>query len=206
MVFPAKNWMISKGYTKGPADKPEMDYQRALDVDKDLYSVINTINTMMKERGFPLESLAETMKSMADQNALDNMDQGADTDEDGEKAQIAESNRDKILKTARPDITLEITWTINQVGPKRSITFDMVGLDAATGKQVAGANGTGPQSFTPELAILLKEAVLAHMDNFNSQLQSHFQDMFDNGREISLNIKVWTTSPKKLNDEINDQN
>lgn len=198
MVFPARNWMIEKGFTKGPADKPEMDYQRALDNSKELYGVINTINTLMTERGFPLESLAETLKQLADQNALDNMDEN----QNGEG--IAVSARDKILKTARPDITLEITWTINQVGPKRSVTFDMVGLNAATAKQAAGANGTGPQSFTPELPILLKEAVLAHLDNFNSQLQTHFQDMFDNGREISLNVKVWQDSPKKLNDEIND--
>ena len=198
MVFPARNWMIEKGYTKGPTDKPEMDYQRALDNNKELYGVINTINTLMSERGFPLESLAETLKQLAEQNALDNMDQNQNGEE------IAESPRDKILKTARPDITLEITWTINQVGPKRSVTFDMVGLNAASAKQVAGANGTGPQSFTPELPILLKEAVLAHLDNFNSQLQTHFQDMFDNGREISLNVKVWQDSPKKLNDEVND--
>ena len=198
MVFPARNWMIEKGYTNGPSDKPEMDYQRALDNNKELYGVINTINTLMAERGFPLESLAETMKSIAEQKALDNMDQN----QNGEG--IAESARDKILKTARPDITLEITWTINQVGPKRSVTFDMVGLNAATAKQVAGANGTGPQSFTPELPILLKEAVLAHLDNFNNLLQTHFQDMFDNGREISLNVKVWQDSPKKLNDEVNE--
>jgi hypothetical protein len=198
MVFPARNWMIEKGYIKGSAASPEMDYQRALDNNKELYSVINTINTLMTERGFPLESLAETLKQLAENNALDNMDQN----QNGEG--IAESARDKILKTARPDITLEITWTINQVGPKRSVTFDMVGLNAATAKQVAGANGVGPQSFTPELPILLKEAVLAHLDNFNSQLQTHFQDMFDNGREISLNVKVWADSPKKLNDEVND--
>jgi hypothetical protein len=53
------------------------------------------------------------------------------------------------------------------------------------------------------LPVMLETAVLNHIDNFNAQLMSHFQDMQENGREISLNVKVWDNSPKKLNDEIN---
>ena len=42
-----------------------------------------------------------------------------------------------------------------------------------------------------EVVELLREAVLANLDNFNSQLQSHFDDMFENGRIISFRVKVW---------------
>ena len=201
MVFPANVWMTGKGYVMtldNQGTKEEvMDYQKALNNDKELYSVINKIGALMKDRGFPLEDLASTLKTLKDNNALDNM--ATNTEGGG----IAESPRDKLLKSARPDIVLEVTWQINTTGPKKSVTFDLKALDAGTNKQVASAGGTGAPSFSAELPVLLEEAVLSHLDNFNNQLMSHFQDMFDNGREISLNVKVWDTSPKKLNDEIN---
>jgi len=114
---------------------------------------------------------------------------------------VSESPVDKLKKVAKADIWMQITWTINPVGPKKSITFNLQGLDAYTDKQVAGASGTGPQSFTPELPILLNEAVLAHIDNFNSQLQKHFDDLFANGREITVRIKKFDSFEGDLESE-----
>jgi len=202
MVFPANVWMTGKGYVTTMDNQGQKiqvyDYQKALDSDKELYSVINTIQKMMNDRGFPLEDLAAKLKDIADQNALNNMDQNQDG------GGIAESPRDKLLKVAKPDIILEITWTVNSSGPKKSITFELKGLDAGTNKNIASAGGPGAQSFSAEISSLLEEAVLAHIDMFNTQLMTHFEDMFANGREISLDVKVWDTSPKKLNDEINN--
>jgi hypothetical protein len=48
---------------------------------------------------------------------------------------------------------------------------------------------------------LLEEAVLSHIDNFNSQLQSHFDDMFKNGREVVLRIKIFDSWGKNLETE-----
>jgi hypothetical protein len=39
--------------------------------------------------------------------------------------------------------------------------------------------------------VLLEEAVLAHLDNFNVSLQRHFDDLFENGREIVIRIKKY---------------
>ncbi len=97
------------------------------------------------------------------------------------------------VKVAKADIWLQMTWSVNTVGPKKSITFNLQGLDAYTDKQIAGASGTGEPSFTAELPVLLEEAVLSHLDNFNIQLENHFDDMFANGREIVLRIMTWDT-------------
>ena len=53
------------------------------------------------------------------------------------------------------------------------------------------ASGTGNQLIATELPIMLETAVLSHLDNFNGQLQQHFDDMFENGREITLRIRKW---------------
>ena len=102
---------------------------------------------------------------------------------------VAESPVDKLKKTAKADIIMQLTWTVNTTGPKKSITFNLQGLDSYTDKQVATAVGTGAPSFSAELPVLLEEAVLAHLDNFNASLQTHFDDMFENGREIIIRVK-----------------
>lgn len=202
MVFPANVWMTDKQYVLNINNQGSlvqvMDYQKAMNNDKDLYSVINKIGAIMKDRGFPLEDLSASLKQLSDQGALNNMDQNSSG------SGIAESPRDKLLKVAKPDIILEVNWTVNTSGLKKSVTFDLKAIDAATNKQVASAGGTGESlSISAALPVMLETAVIAYLDNFNVQLLSHFSDMFENGREISLDIKVWDSSPKKLNDEIN---
>lgn len=202
MIFPANVWMTSNGYVSeidNQGSKVQvMDYQKALDNNADLYSVVNKIENMMKERGFPLENLASSLKDLADKKALNSMDANSNGRD------IASSPKDMLLATARPDIVLEITWSINTLGPKKSVTFDLKGLDAGTNKNIASAGGTGNQLIGSTLPVMLETSVLSHIDNFNVQLMTHFDDMFENGREISLDIKVWDDSPKKLNDEINE--
>jgi hypothetical protein len=104
---------------------------------------------------------------------------------------IVESPLDKLRRTAKADIILDLTWNLNKIGPKTSVTYNLRGLDAYTGKQIAGVQGTGEPSFSQDIAVLLEEAVLVNIDNFNYQLQSFFDDMAENGREVTLDIRVF---------------
>lgn len=189
MVVPSDVWCNTNGYmseydNQGTKVKVP-DYKKALQENADLLLVISKINEMMTDRGFPLKNLESCMKTLTDQSAEDAMlsSKGG--------ASVNESPIDKLKKVAKADIWMQMTWTVNTTGPKKSITFNLQGLDAYTDKQVAGASGTGAPSFTAELPVLLQEAVLAHIDNFNGQLQKHFDDLFANGREIILRIKTW---------------
>ena len=98
---------------------------------------------------------------------------------------------------------MQLTYTVNSQGQKKYITFILQGLDAYTDKQIAGAQGSGAPSFSADLPILLEEAVLAHIDNFNAQLQSHFNDLLTNGREVTVRVRVWDSSPVNLEQEYN---
>jgi hypothetical protein len=189
MVVPSDVWCNTNGYmmefdNQGTKVKVP-DYKRALQENADLLLVISKINQLMADRGFPLknmESAIKTLESEAAENAMMTSKTGSS---------VAESPVDKLKKVAKADIWIQMTWTVNVTGPKKSITFNLQGLDAYTDKQIAGASGTGLPSFSAELPVLLEESVLAHLDNFNAQLQTHFDDMFANGREIILRIKKW---------------
>jgi hypothetical protein len=199
MVVPSDNWCVQNGYVqKFDNMGTEMtlpDYRAALQQNSDLLLAISKINEMMAEREFPLKNLESSLKTLMNQEAEDAML----TNKEG--GGVAESPIDKLKKVAKADIWMQLTYTVNQVGPKRSLTFNLQGLDAYTDKQIAGASGTGDPSFAPEIAILIEEAILSHIDNFNAQLQAHFEDIFANGREIVVRIKTWDDAGFDLEEE-----
>lgn len=193
MVLPSDLWCIKNGYfdeikTQGGSTKVP-NYKKAFQENADLLLVISKINGLMAERGFPLKNAESVLKSLEQESAEVNLT----TSKDG--SGISESPIDKLKRTAKADIVIQLTWTVNQAGPKKSITFNLQGLDSYTDKQIATAAGTGTPSFSAETPVLLEEAVLAHLDNFNGTLQTHFDDMFENGREITIRIRKfesWT--------------
>jgi hypothetical protein len=189
MVVPSDVWCNTNGYmmefdNQGTKVKIP-DYKKAMQENADLLLVISSINGMMAERGFPLKNMESAIKTLESNAAEDNMRMSKDG------ASVAESPIDALKKVAKADIIIQMTWTTNQTGPKKSITFNLQGLDAYTDKQVATAAGTGAPSFSAETPVLLQEAVTAHIDNFTASLQTHFDDMFANGREIIVRIQTW---------------
>lgn len=203
MVVPSDNWCVQRGFTEVYDNLGKMiqvpDYRTALQNDSDLLLAISKINEMMAERGFPLKNLESVLKSLENQAAEDELL----TSSYG--SALSESPIDRLKRTAKADIWMQLTYNINYVGPKRSLTFNLQGLDAYTDKQIAGASGTSSPSFTSEIAILIEEAILMHIDSFNAQLQTYFDDLFANGREITVRIKVWDDFPDGLEAEFNGQ-
>lgn len=190
MVVPSLPWCNGRGYVteiNGGAGIEKMpDYKRALAEDKELMNVISKIGILMTEKGFPLKDLSATIKNMEIINAQNSL-----TLSKNSGAQLAESAVDQLKRTAKCDIILELDWDVNTNGPKKSVTYNLRGLDAYTNMQVAGAQGTGSPSFSAEVPVLLEESVLVNMDNFTSQLQNHFDNLFENGREVAIDINVF---------------
>lgn len=199
MVVPSDTWCKSNGfmmnYDNQGTIKPIPDYSKAIINSTELLGVISKINELMAERGFPLKDMESSIKSLESQSARDAML----TSKTG--AGKSENPIDKLNQTAKADIIIQLTWFLHQSGPKKSVEFILQGKDAYTDKQIAGASGTGAPSFSAEISVLLQEAVLAHLDNFNSQLQKHFDDLFENGREVKLRITKFDSFSGDLESE-----
>ena len=189
MVVPSDAWCFQHGYVLTFDDQGSTvkipDYKRAFQENTEVLQVISQINGMMAERGFPLKNMESAIKTMESNSAEDNLRQSNDG------SGIRESPIDALKKAAKADIIIQLTWSLNETGPKKSVNFNLQGLDAYTDKQVATATGTGAPSFSAAVPVLLSEAVLSHMDNFTASLQNHFDDMFENGREIIVRIQTW---------------
>ena len=189
MVVPSDLWCNQNGYMSEMDNMGEIipipDYRGALMNDADPLPVIARINGLMADRGFPLKNLESELKAINTNSA----ETAAITSKEGASSKT--NALEQLRQRARADIIIQLTWTVNQMGPKRSITYTLQGLDSYTNKEVATSTGTGDPSFTAELPVLLAEAVSSHMDEFCDRLQSHFDDLMENGREISLNIRVF---------------
>lgn len=190
MVMPSDAWCYQNGYMKiipdGEGHEAQIpDYEEALRTSMDLKLAIAKINDLMAERGFPLKDLEQQVKLIRQQTAEQNLI----TSKSGNE--MAESPVDNLLRVAKADIIIELTWDIKEQGPKRTLSYILEGKDSYTGKSIGGSNGTSSPSFSADVSVLLEEAVVAHIDNFNSRLQAYFDDLFANGREVSLEIRVF---------------
>lgn len=192
MVVPSDVWCMKNGYMTeydNMGTKQSVpDYTRALQNDMNLKMAISTINGMMAERGFPLKDMEQVLKGINEENATMN----AITSKNGNE--VAESLLDQITRTAKADIIMELTWNVTTQGPKNTLSFILEGKDAYTGKSVVSANGTSSPSFSADMATLLREAAVSQIDNFNNGLQAHFDDLFQNGREVTLRINVFANN------------
>ena len=202
MVVPSDAWCkehhFEQAFDNQGTTEMIPDYKAAVSSNKELNAVISKINLLMADRGFPLKDLQQNVKSINNLSAEDRLIRSKTSG-----ASITESPLDRLRRTAKADIILEIDWTVNTVGPKSSITYNLRALDAYSNKQVAGAEGTGKGSFSAELPVLLEEAVQDHMDAFVERLQAHFDDLLTNGREVVLDMRVFDTSAVDFEKEFN---
>lgn len=190
MVVPSDQYCISRDYKMEFESMGRTqtlpDYKAAMQNDADLRLVITKMGQIMADRGFPLKDLEMELRNLEREQAEAAMLMSGSTG-----SEIAESPVDMLKRTAKADIILDLSFDVKRQGPNRYITFNLRGLDAYTSKQISGAAGAGDPSSAASPELLLEEAVLSHMDGFNAGLMSHFEDMFEKGREVRVNIRTW---------------
>jgi len=159
---------------------------------------IHKIEEMMNTYGFPLKNLEQTLKGLSNQSAEDAML----TSKSG--AAVAESPIDRLKKTAKADIIIYLNWKTMAMGPKQKIVYDLAGLDAYTNNNVATAQGQSVPLAMDEISIL-QLTIQANMKDFVAQLDAHFNDMVEKGRQVSVRIKAWDDFEDGLEAEFDGQ-
>lgn len=199
MVVPSERFCIANGYSVTYDNQGTQtvlpDYRKALQGDADLRMAISKMSGIMSDREFPLKDLEQEMRNLASESAETAMLTGADG------GSVVESPIDILKRTAKADIILDLDFSVVKQGPKNSIMFTLNGLDAYTSKNIASSAGEGKPSTSASVELLLEEAVLSHMDEFCGRLMSYFDDMFANGREVKIMVKLFDGADVNLNEE-----
>ena len=201
MILPSDNWCEQRYFmtefdNQGTKQKVP-NYKQAFQEDTELGQVISKIGSLMIDRGFPLKDAEQELKAIEARNAEDNM-----TTSTASGSSISESPLDKLKNKAKADIVIQIWWKVTKTDNGKVISFVLEAFDAYTSKRIASSTGNGTPNNTDIVPVLLQNAILANIDPFAAQLQSHFNDMFNNGREILLTVKKWNSWDKNMETEI----
>ena len=202
MILPSDNWCEQRYFmtefdNQGTKQKVP-NYKQAFQEDTEIGQVISKIGGLMIDRGFPLKDVEQELKAIESRTAEANV-----TSSTASGSSISESPLDKLKNRARADIIIQIWWKVNKTEQGKSVSFILEAFDAYTSKRIASSTGNGTPNNTDIIPVLLQNAILANIDPFAAQLQSHFDDMFNNGREILLTVKKWESWDKNLETEIN---
>jgi hypothetical protein len=200
MVIPSDSYCSKGGFESTYKDesgnvKSTPDYEKAFKNDESLRLVISELSNIMAQRGFPLKDMEQTLKQIKNEEVEISLLQSSGG------SVIIESPLDQIKRVAKADIIMDIDFSIQSRGPSKYITFNLRGLDAYTSKVITAVSGDGRPSTVATPGLLLEEAVLNYMDSFNGALQAHFNDMFENGREVTITIRMFDASPVTFEDE-----
>ncbi len=199
MVVPSDRYCITKGYStkiNNQGTETELpDYKKALQNDAELRMAISKMSGIMADREFPLKDLEQELRNIANESAESTMLTGSGG------SSVSESPIDVLKRTAKADIIMDLDFSVVKQGPKNSIMYTLNGLEAYTSKNIASSTGVGSPSTSASVELLIEEAVLSHMDEFCGRLQAHFDDMFNNGREVKIMVKVFDGSDVNLSDE-----
>ncbi len=194
MVIPSKTICklnnCMKSTTVYGETKEYPDYRKAVEIEE-IKLAIASINEAFSTYGFNLISLEQKLNILETEEAENN----AIASKGGEK--VTESDLDKLKAVARPDIIIDLTFSIKENDQGDYFcTFILEGLDAYTGASVAQGSGTGKPMIAKNVGVLVKEAVLKYIDNFQNLLTNHFVGMLTKGREIKVSIKRFPSGPE----------
>lgn len=192
MVVPGDNWMTQNGYYKmvdNQGDQePVFNYKKALLENTDLIPVLTKIEEMLVERGLKVINFQGALNNVKMDNA-----ENAVLSSKTSNSSVAESAFDMLMKTAKADVLVKVSWNNNKLGPNNQISFTMEGIDSYTLSPFASITGIGKKSFEASIPILLEEAVLTQIDRLLAKVDEHAADTQENGRKVKIVIKKWNS-------------
>ena len=204
MILPSDNWCEQRYFmtefdNQGTKQKVP-NYKQAFQEDTEIGQVISKIGSLMIDRGFPLKDAEQELKAIEARTAEDNM-----TTSSSSGSGISESPLDKLKNKAKADIIIQIWWKVSKTDNGKVVSFVLEAFDTYTSKRIAASTGNGSPNDTEIVPVLLQNAILSNIDPFVAQLQAHFDDMFNNGREINLTLKKWSSWDKDFETEVDDK-
>lgn len=189
MILPSDNWCNQRyfmtTYDNQGIEVSTPNYQQAFVEDQELPVVISKVGQMLTNLGYSLKDAEQETKAVANRAAEENLMVSKESN-----ASVAQSPLDIIKQRAKMDIIVQIWWKVNRESQGKSVSFNLEAFDAYTSKRIATSSGTGPAS-DEIVPVLLEQAVVSKIADFDMAMMNYYNDMKANGREIVLTIKKW---------------
>ena len=199
MVVPADAFCERYGYVQQANAMGQTvsspDYSRAMKENADIRTLVAAMADFMAKNDFPIQSLEQELKRLQTEDAELAMMTGKNSG-----AEVDETPLERLRRSAKADIILDLDYEVHRIGPQKQVTFNLQAIDAYSSKIISGNTGASTAANVP-LTSLLEECVLSFKDNFLSGLQHYFDDLFANGREISITLLRYNNCPVDFEEE-----
>lgn len=199
MVVPADAFCERYGYVQQANAMGQTvsspDYARAMKENADIRTLVAAMADFMAKNDFPIQSLEQELKRLQTEDAELAMMTGKNSG-----AEVDETPLERLRRSAKADIILDLDYEVHRIGPQKQVTFNLQAIDAYSSKIISGNTGASTAANVP-LTSLLEECVLSFKDNFLSGLQHYFDDLFANGREISITLLRYNNCPVDFEEE-----
>lgn len=199
MVVPADAFCERYGYVQQANAMGQTvsspDYARAMKENADIRTLVAAMADFMAKNDFPIQSLEQELKRLQTEDAELAMMTGKNSG-----AEVDETPLERLRRSAKADIILDLDYEVHRIGPQKQVSFNLQAIDAYSSKIISGNTGVSTAANVP-LTSLLEECVLSFKDNFLNGLQHHFDDLFANGREISITLLRYNNCPVDFEEE-----
>jgi hypothetical protein len=186
IVFPSDVWMKDNGFresvTRDGVTKYLYKYANAFANNREIGRAITAIQKVFADRNFRHEDLQQLLSNI-DEDAA--MDMAFDADGEGSEMGVAE----QLMDETKPDIRVNMDYAVEQVGPRKNISWELKAVDAYCNNQVASVQGNIKMTTDP-IDLAMRKAVAGNCDDFCQQIINYFLDLRDNGRKITVVFKV----------------
>lgn len=203
MILPDKQWCNENGYVtrseRNGKTRVSENYDEAF-LNGDLKNVVTQLNGLFQDNGLPVKSYFESNESDDEEEAEEELFEGGETGES-----LQETPYEQALNKLKPDIIVKIGWNVSRVGFDNNVNFRVEAIDSYTGKSVGSATASPTAKITVPLASVLQNTMTEQMDQFKGRLQSYFDNVQANGREITVTCRIIGGGDVNFNSEFGGQ-
>lgn len=204
MFLPDKTWCNANNYVerseRNGKTRVTEKYDEAF-LNSDLKNVVVQLNGLMKDNGLPAKDYGTTSE-LDDEEEMEEDAYNNDTQSGGS---MDATDYEMMISKLRPDIIIKIGWDVNKVGFNYTLSYRLEAIDSYSGKSVAQVTAETPSlKTTIPIAAALKHSATEYMPAFIRRLQEHFDDLQENGREITVACRIGNNgSGVNFNSEFN---
>lgn len=167
-----------------------VDIRQAIETDPNIRIVLSKIREAFDKRGFTTIDFETKLKAQSANNAL------------SDNAQT--NRRSMIIQSSGADIYVETEYIYTPSQAGNSVKVLMKACDVSTGGALASKDAFSGQFYTEDVGRLAGAAVEKVADEFLNVIQTKFDDIVENGRSISLDIKIDESSTHSLHEEMGE--
>ena len=182
MIIPSDAWMEQNNFTSVEDEQgfgqTTFNYEKAFREDPILVEAINVTGGLFAERGFEFTDMSQSIKDISSRIERNNIT--------GRTLSI----KDELALSVSADIILYLDYNISDVGFGQSQVdrFSMTAIDAYSNKNLGNAGEPGPRTSETAVASLIRERVLAFINDLESDILRIFEGYITSGREITIEI------------------